>query len=59
MEPITISIRAACQAVGVGVTTLYQLINDGRLETVTIGQRRLVKVSSIRRLIGDTEQEPE
>jgi excisionase family DNA binding protein len=45
--------------VGVGVTTIYQLISDGRLETITIGRRRLVKVSSIRRLVGDTEQGPE
>lgn len=52
MEPMTISIAAARDALGLGTTTIYGLISDGRLDTVKVGRRRLVTVASIKRLIG-------
>lgn len=51
MQPFTISIAEAAKALGVGRTVLYQMANDGRLETIKIGRRRLVKVESIRLLL--------
>jgi hypothetical protein len=39
----------------VGRTSLYGLINSGRLDTVKLGRRTLVKVSSIKALAGDAE----
>jgi len=51
MEPVTISITG----VGLGRTTMYALITDGRLETVKLGRRHLIKTASIRRLIEGTE----
>jgi excisionase family DNA binding protein len=51
MEAITCSVNDAAKAIGVGRVTLYKLINEGRIETVCIGRRRLVRVDSIRQLV--------
>lgn len=51
MEPVLISVKEAAKALSLGRTTVYELINDGQLETVKLGSRRLVKVASMRRLI--------
>lgn len=51
MEPVTISITGAAKALGLGRTSIYELIKEGRLETIKIGRRHLVKTESIRRLI--------
>jgi excisionase family DNA binding protein len=55
MEPIVLSINDTAKALGLGRTSIYALINDGRLEAVKIGRRTLIKVASIRYLMG-TEQ---
>ena len=52
MEPITVTVDDAKKAIGIGRTTVYALINDGRLETVKIGRRTLIKTDSIRALVG-------
>jgi excisionase family DNA binding protein len=51
MEPLAISINDAAKALGVGRTSIYQMINDGRLEAFKLGRRTLVKTESIRRLV--------
>ena len=51
MLPFTTSISDAAKALSLGRTSIYSLINEGRLETIKIGRRRLVKVDSIRRLL--------
>lgn len=50
MDAILVSIPDAAKALGVGRSKLYDLISEGRLETVTIGRRRLVRTDSIRAL---------
>ncbi|WP_420144791.1 helix-turn-helix domain-containing protein [Sphingobium sp.] len=45
------SIKSASQALGIGRTLTYSLIKQGRLDTVKIGSRTLVKVDSIKALI--------
>jgi excisionase family DNA binding protein len=50
-ERLTCTIAEACEATGLGRTKLYELIGDGRVDTATIGRRRLVKVRSLRRLV--------
>lgn len=50
MEAILVSILDAATALGVGRSKLYELIGEGRLETVTIGRRRLVRTDSVRAL---------
>lgn len=51
MHPFTLSISEAAKALSLGRTSIYALINEGRLETVKIGRRRLVKVESICQLL--------
>jgi len=51
MEPITVTIDGAKKATGLGTTKLYELINQGKLQTIKIGRRTLVKTDSIRALV--------
>jgi excisionase family DNA binding protein len=51
MEPITVTVDGARKALGIGTTKLYELIADGKLATVKIGRRTLVKTDSIRQLV--------
>ena len=51
MEAIATSIKDTAKALGLGRTSIYALIRDGRLETLKLGRRTLVKVDSIRRLL--------
>lgn len=51
MEAIAISISEAAKALGVGRTSVYILIKEGRLEVFKLGRRTLVKAASIRRLV--------
>lgn len=55
MEPIVTSINEAAKALNLGRTSIYALINEGRLEVVKLGRRTLVKTESIRKLIDDAE----
>ncbi len=50
MEAIAVSINDAAKALGLGRTSIYAMITDGRLESFKLGRRRLVTVASIRRL---------
>jgi len=50
-ERLTCTIAEACAATGLGRTKLYELIGDGRVDTATIGRRRLVKIGSLQRLL--------
>jgi excisionase family DNA binding protein len=47
MKPILCSIAEAAKALGIGRSKTFELISQGVLQTVTIGRRRLVKVSSV------------
>lgn len=51
MQPFTISVTDAAKALSLGRTSIHALISSGRLETIKIGRRRLVKVDSIRQLL--------
>lgn len=51
MESIAASINDTAKALSLGRTSIYALIRDGRLDTVKLGRRTLVKVESIRRLL--------
>ncbi len=53
MNAILASIPDAQRALGIGRSTAYRLIDEGRLETVKIGRRTLIRVSSIRALAGE------
>lgn len=51
MEAIAVSINDAAKALGLGRTSIYAMIADGRLEAFRLGRRRLVTVESIRKLV--------
>ncbi len=50
MEAVLCSIPDAAKALGIGRSKAYELISEQKLETVTIGRRRLVRVKSVREL---------
>ena len=52
-DTLLCSIPDAAKALGLGRSKLYELISDGRLETVTIGRRRLVRAQSLRAFAGE------
>lgn len=59
-ERLTCTVPEACVASGLGRTKLYELIGDGRLETRTIGRRRLVVVGSLTALLaGNARRGPD
>ena len=49
-RPVLLSIQKAGEALSIGRSKTYDLINGGQLVTVTIGRRRLVRVDSIEAL---------
>jgi|NGEPerStandDraft_5_1074534.scaffolds.fasta_scaffold122121_1 excisionase family DNA binding protein len=51
MEIIAVSIKDATVALSLGRTSIYALIRSGRLKTVKLGRRTLIKADSIRRLV--------
>lgn len=51
MQPITVTINDTARALGLGRTSIYALIREGRLEAIKMGRRTLIKVESIHRLI--------
>lgn len=48
---LTCSVAEACDATGLGRTTIYALIAEGCLESTTVGRRRLIYVASLQRLV--------
>jgi excisionase family DNA binding protein len=50
MQALLCSIPDAGRALGVGRSTVYELIGSGKLETISIGRRRLIRVESVRAL---------
>ncbi len=51
MEPVTVTILGAKEALGIGHTKIYELIASGDLQTIKVGRRRLVRTDSIRALV--------
>jgi excisionase family DNA binding protein len=51
MNAVATSVTGAAQALGIGRTSIYALIREGRLKTVKLGRRTLITVESIQRLI--------
>lgn len=53
MEQLLYSIADTGEALGIGRSKVYQLINEGKIATVSIGRRRLVRGESIRAIALD------
>jgi excisionase family DNA binding protein len=52
-EPLTVTLQEARRLTGLGSTTLYRLIREGKLQTLKVGTRTLIVYSSIKLLIED------
>ena len=52
---LTISVKDAVQAVGLSRPTLYRLLAAGKIDSVKVGERRLLKVQSLLALL-ETER---
>jgi excisionase family DNA binding protein len=48
MDHMLVSISDAADSLGIGRSKAYQLIGEGKLITVAIGRRRLVRLDSVR-----------
>jgi hypothetical protein len=46
-QRISCTIAEACHATGIGRTKLYEEMSAGRVQTTSIGKRRLVLVASL------------
>lgn len=53
MTPMTVSIAETIRATSLSQATIYRMIGRGEIETVKVSGRRLVKMASLRQLIGD------
>ncbi|QUL37807.1 helix-turn-helix domain-containing protein [Erythrobacter sp. JK5] len=53
MEVLLVSINEAATALNLGRTSVYKLIDEGKLESRKMGRRRMVTTASIRRLVDD------
>jgi excisionase family DNA binding protein len=51
-RPLAVPIRDACCYLGVGRTTVYELMASGKLTWQKIGARRVILFSSIENLLG-------
>ena len=51
VEPVAVRINDAARMIGLGRTSIYELIAEKKLPTVRIAGRRLVPVKAIRELI--------
>jgi hypothetical protein len=48
---ITAPVREFSRISGLGTTSIYKLLNDGEIESVTSGRRRLVLIDSYHRYL--------
>jgi excisionase family DNA binding protein len=51
LKPITVTVPVTREITGLGNTTVWALIRDGKLRTIKIGKRRLVIYQSIEELL--------
>jgi excisionase family DNA binding protein len=51
LAPLAVRISDATRLTGIGKTKLFELIAEGKLETASIGRRRLILYSSLQRLL--------
>lgn len=51
-SPITLTVQAFCQSTGLGRTTCYNLIKQGKLSAIKVGRRTLITAASIEALFG-------
>jgi excisionase family DNA binding protein len=56
LEPEVVSVDEVCRRTNLGRSKVYQLIGDGTLPSLKVGKRRLVRLSTMRRVLEGLEQ---
>jgi excisionase family DNA binding protein len=46
-----ISVREACERLSIGKTKMFELLGKGEIESVRVGRKRLIVVSSLEKWI--------
>ena len=54
-ERITCSVKDASELTGLGKTTLYALLAEGKITSIRIGSKRLIHVESLHRLLDPSQ----
>lgn len=49
LDPLLVTIKENQRLIGISRANIYRMINDGRLDTVSIGKRRLIRYPSLRK----------
>lgn len=52
-EPLANAIPDVCRRLGIGRSTVYELIGAGQIKTIKIGQRTLIPESELRRFVAE------
>lgn len=47
-EPLAVGVEVAANMLGIGRSSVFNLLNDGLLASVKIGKRRLIAVAELR-----------
>jgi excisionase family DNA binding protein len=47
LKPLAVTVKTARDLLGVGNTTIWAMIKNGRLRTINIGRRRLIVYASL------------
>ncbi len=55
MEPLALSINDTARTLGLGRTSIYAMIADGRLEAFKLGRSTLIRMASVKRLVGQAD----
>jgi excisionase family DNA binding protein len=51
IDPLTVTVKEAQRITGLGHSTIYKLIGEGKLTTVKVGTRTLVTFPSVKALV--------
>jgi len=56
IEPLFVTVATAKRLTGLGATLIYEMIACGALESFKVGNRRLIKYESLRKLASTASQ---
>jgi excisionase family DNA binding protein len=57
-KPLAYRINTFCDLMGIGRSHFYNLVNEGQIRTIMIGERRLVPASEAERLLASAASPP-
>jgi excisionase family DNA binding protein len=56
-EKLTLSVDETCKITGISRWMVYELINSGKLKSLKIGSRRLIRMTAIQKYLEELEKE--